>query len=257
LNLSPELFISFENVDDSKIITEYNRPKWYTQDNHNVIQIVDEQLNIKGFLWIRNDVKGILPTIITKYLNLKNQQSEYASKGDPRYSASKTATYKLLINSMYGITGQIGSWIYVKYISAATTYHVREAIKSTIEYTNNVLCNGGDSVVFANTDSVFFSINTLWEEYKENNKPNMKILNKIINHFSGSLIPDMKFAFEGGYDFIYIPANKNKYITFKYNINDNKEIPQLNDVLFNRILNNPHSFMNEIKALGDLSYKSF
>lgn len=210
------MFVSFENAEDNKIIVEYNKPKWYVDNNHNVIQIVDEQLNVKGFLWMWNDVKGILPTIITKYMNLKDQQKEYSKNKDPRYSPSKESTYKLLINSIYGITGQIGSWIYVKYISAATTYHVREVIKSTMEYVNKTLCDGGDGTVFANTDSVFFSINTLWNDYKENNSPNMKLLHKIINDFSGSLIPNMSFVFEGGYDYIYVPANKNKYITYEY-----------------------------------------
>ena len=203
-----------------------------------------------------NDVKGVLPTIITKYMNLRNQQKEYAKNNDPRASPSKDNTYKLLINSIYGITGQIGSWIYVKYISAATTYHVREAIKSTMNYVNNVLCNGGDGTVFANTDSVFFSINTLRDDYKENNKPNMKLLRKIVNEFSGSLVPNMTFVFEGGYDYIYIPPNKNKYITYKYTSKEST-IPQFSDVLFNRMLNNPFDFIEEINKIGVLKYKSF
>jgi hypothetical protein len=51
LNLSPELFISFETVnDDNKLINDYDKPKYYIDNNQNVIQIIDEQLNIKGFL---------------------------------------------------------------------------------------------------------------------------------------------------------------------------------------------------------------
>lgn len=87
------------------MINDYDKPKYYVDNNVNVIQIIDEQLNIKGFLWMWSDVKGILPSIITKYWNLKDQQKYYKNNNDSRYSASKYQTYKVLINSIYGITG--------------------------------------------------------------------------------------------------------------------------------------------------------
>lgn len=71
----------------------------------------------------------------------------------------------------------------------------------------------------------------------------MKMLHQIINNFSGALIPEMSFVFEGGYDYIYIPANKNKYITYEYKTKS-AQIPQFNEQLFNKMLNNPKSVVD-------------
>lgn len=110
--------------------------------------------------------------------------------------------------------------------------------------------------MFANTDSVFLSINMLWDEYKIDNKPNIMLLQQMINTFSDWLVKGMEFEFEPRYDYIYIPANKNKYITFEYKDNT-KSIPSFDDMLFDWMLNNPIEFVNQINKMGKLKYKSF
>lgn len=199
---------------------------------------------------------------------LKDDQKVYKDNNDPRFSPSKWETYKLIVNSIYGMLGQVGGRLYVPEYPCAVTYHVRETLKSCEMYINNVMANNLTPIVFANTDSIFFKYDELKDEYlnkyfdESNNTmmvtPKTDMIVNELNNFSSSLVNGLIFTLEGICEKLLIPKMKNCYISFKlYNNRNSVNIPQFSDELFTNMLYNPSNFINIITKIGEIEYKNF
>ena len=89
LNLSPELFIKYENVSDENLIKCEKQSKYYHQNNTKIIQIIDKQSNRQGYLHICDENEGVLTRCVRQLKQLKDDQKIYKDNNDPRYSPSK------------------------------------------------------------------------------------------------------------------------------------------------------------------------
>lgn len=268
MNLSPELFIKYENVSDENVIKCEKQSKYYQQNNTKIIQIIDKQSNRQGYLHISDENEGVLTKCVRQLKQLKDDQKIYKDNNDPRYSPSKWETYKLIVNSIYGMLGQIGGRLYVPEYPCAVTYHVWESLKSCEYYINNVMSINTNPIIFANTDSIFFKYNDLKSEYliKQYDesmnsvivKPNTNLIVDELNTFSNSLVNGLIFTLEGICEKLLVPKLKNCYISFKiYNVNNIINIPQFSEELFSSMLYNPNNFIDIINKIGEIEYKNF
>ncbi len=110
--MSPEKFKCFEPI--QAITYDYQTPQQIRTDTQIKAYLNDEKLSLSGFVVIDKE-EGILIKVVKHFLHLKNTTDKVKFKG-------KRDSYKLIINTFYGLLGQGGGRLNNFYFSALTTY---------------------------------------------------------------------------------------------------------------------------------------
>jgi len=145
-----------------------------------------------GAKYISRDIYvGIIPRVLDKLfqkrLDAKAKMKITNDKAELDYLDSIQYAIKIYLNSMYGLTGFVGSRFYIKDIAASITSIGRDAVLLAM----NIIKNDGYEVFGGDTDSVFIGMPT-WRSEKDiaiELEPTLKKIND-------SLIDPMKFLFE-------------------------------------------------------------
>jgi len=145
-----------------------------------------------GAKYISRDIYvGIIPRVLDKLfqkrLDAKAKMKITNDKVELDYLDSIQYAIKIYLNSMYGLTGFIGSRFYIKDVAASITSIGRDAVLLAM----NIIKNDGYEVFGGDTDSVFIGMPT-WRSEKDiaiELEPTLKKIND-------SLIDPMKFLFE-------------------------------------------------------------
>lgn len=145
-----------------------------------------------GAKYISRDIYvGIIPRVLDKLfqkrLDAKAKMKITNDKAELDYLDSIQYAIKIYLNSMYGLTGFVGSRFYIKDVAASITSIGRDAVLLAM----NIIKNDGYEVFGGDTDSVFIGMPT-WRSEKDiaiELEPTLKKIND-------SLIDPMKFLFE-------------------------------------------------------------
>ncbi len=122
-NISPETFI--ESI-PCQISWQYNEQRYVTENNHLLVDLVDEWLKFEGQIKINNNKIGIIPLVIKQFKFFKDEMKLLETHPDPieraKYDKVKYNCYKVIINSIYGALGQWNGSLF-NVFNAATVTH--------------------------------------------------------------------------------------------------------------------------------------
>ncbi len=113
----------------------------------------------------RSDVEGVIPGLLTRwYSDRKDMQKklkESKTKEDIEYWDKRQLVRKILLNSAYGALLNEHCRFYDKRIGQSVTLSGRQIVKHMSAYINEVMAgtydHTGDSIVYGDTDSCYFS----------------------------------------------------------------------------------------------------
>jgi DNA polymerase elongation subunit (family B) len=113
----------------------------------------------------RSDVEGVIPGLLTRwYSDRKDMQKklkESKTKEDIEYWDKRQLVRKILLNSAYGALLNEHCRFYDKRIGQSVTLSGRQIVKHMSAYINEIMAgtydHTGDSIVYGDTDSCYFS----------------------------------------------------------------------------------------------------
>lgn len=123
-------------------------------------------MNLCG--WVKYLKPSVVSGVVSEYTSHLFEQKAYLKslkKGHADYNPTKLGVVKIGINSIYGALGQQGSCINNIYAAITVTSSVRLVLSATQRYVEDVIC--GCPALFANTDSVGFSVENISGVYRD------------------------------------------------------------------------------------------
>lgn len=180
LNISPET--KFGRVVERNnglvmIKTGNGNIKPLSNDKFNMLLKTKCNLSSADVLFYKEEIKsGIMPKFITwlytKRVGAQQLASKYRKEGrkqDAEYQELISWSFKIVLNSLYGVTGNKYSQFFDRDIAESITLSGQHIIKNSEQYLNTIIRKKynvkTDSVVYIDTDSNFFTIDYLTEKY--------------------------------------------------------------------------------------------
>lgn len=121
LNLSLDTFIKYEPRTEFTL-TDYKKPRFIEDSNKYIIELIDNNLKVDGYIHIDKTRKGVIIGIIEKFMAIKDYQKSLEKSNNPNYSRSIYNNVKVVINGIYGLQAQNGNRLNNKYIPALITF---------------------------------------------------------------------------------------------------------------------------------------
>ena len=145
-----------------------------------------------GAKFISKDIYvGIFPRVLEKLFNerirIKNLMKQINDKNEYDYMDSMQYAIKIYLNSMYGLTGFVGSRFFIQDVAASITAIGRK----TILRANDLTIQNGYEVLYNDTDSIFIKI----PELKSKNEI-AHSLEPLLDQVNSELPLPMKLTFE-------------------------------------------------------------
>ncbi len=193
LNISPETFLKYDDVPD-ELIQFYGRNMIEDLLNNKVditelLKKHNLSMSANGYFY-RNDKQGIIPHLVEKVYNLrvekKNEMKKFLKLEQEETDKKKKKEYedkaasldamqnaaKIFINSVYGAMAcsyfRFFNERLAESVTATGQYFVRYTAKKTSIYIDS-LSGKNDSLVYIDTDSNMFSLESLIEKYNKGN----------------------------------------------------------------------------------------
>lgn len=145
-----------------------------------------------GAKFISKDIYvGVFPRVLEKLFNerirIKNLMKQINDKNEYDYMDSMQYAIKIYLNSMYGLTGFVGSRFFIQDVAASITAIGRK----TILRANDLTIKHGYEVLYNDTDSIFIKMPELKPKNDIGN-----ILSALLNEVNSELPSPMKLTFE-------------------------------------------------------------
>jgi DNA polymerase elongation subunit (family B) len=184
-SLYPSIMMAFNMSPDTLLDGE----KYLTDDESSIVKLIEKKVNtaqlknedvtmVANGQCFRKDYKGILPELIEYYFGMRQKvkkqmleaQKRYSETGDEKFLEhvtslnSKQMAAKILMNSLYGASGNVYFRFYDIRIAEGITmtgqYVIRYVAKKLNEYLNK-LCGTKDVEFsfYSDTDSTYLTLN--------------------------------------------------------------------------------------------------
>ncbi len=208
-SLYPSIMMSFNMSPDTLIEGE----KHLSDDEASIVKLIDKRVNTNRLLddditmvangqCFRKDKKGFLPSLIESYFTMrqkvKKEMIDAQKKGNLEHVTSlnsKQMAAKILMNSLYGASGNIYFRWHDKRIAEGITmtgqYIIRYVAKKLNEYLNKVCkTKDVDYSFYSDTDSTYITLGKFVEQNfpKKSNKEIVKLLNKFCDESLSAVI---------------------------------------------------------------------
>lgn len=199
LNMSPETLVDGEKYlkDEEKTIVDLLDNKIDTS------QIADKQLTMAANgQCFRKDIPGFLPQLIQHYFTLRQKTKKEMQEAEKMYEKTKDKKYvklitslnskqmaaKILMNSLYGASGNVYFRFHDKRIAEGITMTGQYIIRYVAKKLNlflNKLCDTKDVEFsfYSDTDSTYLTLNHVVDKFFKDKKDveKVELLDKICN----------------------------------------------------------------------------